>query len=170
VANFSVRLVDRTTAKDAKLQGLVLKHLQALFTELFATTDDAATVAWGSGLKTDALVLHFVDDVAHSYVAQQLPGNEIHAEDGGFTRTQGSVTGSEFYKLANNADGTQSQVKATAMARLAFHEGMHNKTGLSNKDQHGKGGLGDSPPAHTLTQRDKDLMRPAMKKTNAQLL
>ena len=81
------------------------------------------------------------------------------------------MTGSEFYKLAHFDDGDH-QVKASAMARLAFHEGMHNKTGMSNAKLHGTdggGGLADSPPHAPLTEKNKALMQKAFQTKNAQL-
>src|SRR5262245_47865327 len=170
MANYSVKLVDHTQGSD-KLRPLIQKHLQELFTEVFDGTSDSATVAWGAAATTDALVLHFVEDVASSYISQKMPGKEHRPDAGGFTRTQGGITGSEFYKFTVS-DGERSQVKASAMARLAFHEAMHNKTGWSNDRLHGKDGgqgLAASPPGHTLTKENKATMQTAMANKNSQL-
>ena len=170
MVKYSVKLVDHTSGSE-KLQPIIQKHLQGYFDEVFADVDDTATVTWGTAKASDTLVLHFVQDVESSYVSQKLPGNAHRADGGGFTRTQKDVTGSEFYKLPL-VDGKPSQIKAIGYAKLAFHEGMHNKTGMSNTDLHGDkggGGLASSPPHPALTDANKTLMREAMKKTNAQL-
>jgi len=171
MANFSVTLVDHTGSPDQFTQ-LILHPLQDLFTQVFAGTSDTATVSWGAASPGDSLVLHFVEDIANSYISQKLPGSAIRPDDGGFTRTQGKVTGSEFYKFTVSRDGTRSQLRAHGMSRLAFHESMHNKTGWSNEKLHGAdggGGLASSPPGHALTETNKTVMRAAMGNTNAQL-
>ena len=171
MANYTIKLVDHTTDQSDKLRNLILVPLQALFTEVFATSSDNAQVCWGSSAPTDDLILHFVDNIASSYISQKLPGKAIQAIDGGFTRPQGNVTGSEFYKVTHSDDGDH-QMRATAMARLAFHEGMHNKTGWSNDKLHGPdggGGLAGSPPHIPLTEKNKAIMQRAFLTTNPQL-
>jgi hypothetical protein len=172
MANFSVKLVDHTQ-DSAKLRPLIQKPLQDFFNEVFTGTSDSAAVDWGTGVPSDQIVLHFVEDVDHSYIDEKMPGNNIRGDAGGHTRLQNSITGSEFYKVAV-FDGKRSQVKATAMARLAFHEAMHNQfPGWSNADMHGPlggAGLAASPPQHSLTDTNKALMRKGMAIKNAQLL
>jgi hypothetical protein len=172
MAKFSVKLVDHTQGS-AKLEPLIQKPLQGLFNEVFAGTSDSATVDWGTGMPSDQIVLHFVEDVAGSYLSQKMPGNSIRGDAGGHTRLQTGITGSEFYKVAV-FDGKRTQVKATAMARLAFHEAMHNQfPGWTNAEMHGPlggGGLATSPPQHSLSEKNKELMRRGMAIKNAQLL
>ena len=171
MATYTIKLVDHSSNSPDKLKGLILTTLQGLFKDVFSSSKDDATVSWGSSAKTDDLILHFVDDIANSYIAQKLPGDPIQAIDGGFTRTQGNVTGSEFYKVAHFDDGDH-QVRASAMGRLAFHEGMHNKTGWSNAKLHGSdggGGLADSPPHIPLTEKNKTILQKAFATKNAQL-
>ena len=171
MANYTVKLVDHTSNSSDNLKNLILTGLQGLFKDVFATSSDNASVGWGASAQSDDLILHFVDNIAGSYIAQKLPGDPIQAIDGGFTRTQGNVTGSEFYKVAHFDDGDH-QVKATAMGRLAFHEGMHNKTGWSNSKLHGPdggGGLAASPPRIPLTETNKAILQKAFSKKNAQL-
>ena len=171
MANYTVRLVDHTQGSD-KLLPLIQKHLQDLFDSVFSGTNDSATVSWGTAAGTEALVLHFVENVSSSYVMQKLPGKAIASKDGGFTRTQNNTTGSEFYKFVAFGDGKLSQVRASGMAALAFHEAMHNKTGWDNHKLHGDdggGGLATSPAGHTLSEKNKSIMQAAMAKTNAQL-
>lgn len=172
MANFSVKLVDHTQGSD-KLRLLIQKPLQDLFNAVFSETSDSVTVDWGTGMPSDQIVLHFVEDVAGSYLSQKMPGNNIRGDAGGHTRLQNGITGSEFYKVAV-FDGKPTQVKATAMARLAFHEAMHNQfPGWTNAEMHGTlggGGLAASPPQHSLTDKNKALMRRGMAIKNAQLL
>jgi hypothetical protein len=171
VANYSVTLVDHTQGSD-KLRPLIQKHLQDHFDVIFNGTNDSATVTWGTAAGTEALVLHFVENVSSSYVMQKLPGKPIASKDGGFTRTQNGTTGSEFYKFVDNGDGTFSQVRASGMAFLALHEAMHNKTGWDNNKLHGPdggAGVASSPAGHTLTDKNKSIMQAAMAKTNTQL-
>jgi hypothetical protein len=172
MANYSVKLVDHTQSSD-RLKPLIQKPLQDLFNQVFDGTSNGATVEWGTGMPSDQIVLHFVEDVAGSYISQKMPGNNIRGDAGGHTRLQNHITGSEFYKFAV-FDGNRAQVKATAMARLAFHEAMHNQfPGWSNDDMHGAaggGGLAASPPQQSLTDKNKELMRRGMAIKNAQLL
>jgi len=172
MANYSVKLVDHTQGSD-KLRPLIQKHLQEFFNEVFAGTDDSVVVEWGTGKAADQIVLHFVEDVEGSYLSQKMPGNNIRGDAGGHTRLQNKVTGSEFYKVAV-FDGNRAQVKASAMARLAFHEAMHNQfPGWTNSEMHGSlggGGLATSPPQHSLTDKNKELMRKGMAIKNTQLL
>lgn len=171
MANYSVTLVDHTQAS-TKLLPLIQKHLQTLFDDVFSGASDSATVAWGTAAGTEALVLHFVENVASSYVIQKLPGKPIASKDGGFTRTQNNTTGSEFYKFVDFGDGTLSQVRASGMAVIAFHEAMHNKTGWDNAKLHGPdggGGVATSPAGHALTSKNKSIMQTAMASTNTQL-
>src|SRR5262249_25151399 len=109
MANFSVKLVDHTQGS-AKLRPLIQKPLQDLFNEVFDGTSDSATVDWGTGMPSDQIVLHFVEDVAGSYLSQKMPGNNIRGDAGGHTRLQNGITGSEFYKVAV-FDGKPTQVK-----------------------------------------------------------
>jgi hypothetical protein len=171
VANYSVKLVDHTQGSD-KLLPLIQKHLQVLFDDVFSGTDDSANVTWGTASGTEALILHFVENVSSSYVMQKLPGKAIASKDGGFTRTQNNTTGSEFYKFVDFGDGKLSQVRAGGMAVLAFHEAMHNKTGWDNNKLHGPdggGGVSTSPAGHSLSDKNKSTMQTAMAKTNTQL-
>jgi hypothetical protein len=171
MANFRVTLVDHTGSPDHFKQ-LILKPLQDLFNEVFAGTSNSATVGWGAAMPGDTLVLHLVQDISSSYITQKLPGSAIRPDDGGFTRSQVHVTGSEFYKVTVSSDGARSQLRAHAMSRLAFHEAMHDKTGWSNQKSHGSdggGGLATSPPGHALTEKNRTIMQAAMANANAQL-
>ena len=47
-----------------------------------AGTPDSATVDWGTASPSDQIVLHFVEDVAGSYISQKMPGNNIRGDVG----------------------------------------------------------------------------------------
>jgi len=172
MASSSVRLVDHTSTPDTWRQGLK-KAIQDLFDQCFAGTSDKVTVEWGTGAATDNLVLHFVEDVEHSYIQQKLPGDPIKEFIGGHTRTQNKVTGSEFYKLIGKK-GQRSRATYTGYAKLALHESMHNLfPGWTEADMHGPaggGGLAASPPQLPPTEKNKELMRRGLSIKNAQLL
>jgi len=126
-------------------------------------------VDWGAGAASDAIVLHFVEDVDHSYLSEKWPGNEIRVDAGGHTRTRGKITGSEFYYR-----GGGRPLHDVSYAKLAFHEALHNQLpGWSNDDLHGEkggGGLAASPPQLPMTDKNKELMRRAIAVKHEQLL
>jgi hypothetical protein len=111
------------------------------------------------------LVIYFVDDHASSVLRRIRPSSPLGP--GGTTHISGAGNLSEVYlsAAAGQAD------TAAALARLAFHEGMHN---LLNRGQslHASGGGGlasETIFANTnLTQRNIDLLAPAVSNTPAQ--
>jgi hypothetical protein len=168
MATYSVKLVNHTGATD-RLKESIKKHLQDLFDQVFDGTSDKAVVDWGAGAASDAIVLHFVPDIEHSYISEKWPGNEIRADAGGHTRTRGKVTGSEFYLHSGG-----KSLHDLSYAKLAFHEALHNQfPGWSNDDMHGRnggGGLAASPPQLPMTDKNKELMRRGIAIKNEQLL
>jgi hypothetical protein len=170
MATYSIKLINHTGASD-RLCTAIKTNLQDFFDQVFSGTSDKALVDWGTGATSDSIVLHFVDDIASSYLQQQMPGTDIRGDAGGHTRSRGNVTGSEFY-LHTGPDHTS--LRDRAYARLAFHESLHNQwPGWSNDDMHGPkggGGLASSPPKEPLTDKNKDLMRRGIAMKNAQLL
>ena len=172
MATYSVKLVNHTNAT-ARLQQSIKTNLQDLFNQVFSGTSDRAVVDWGTGSASDSIVLHFVDDIASSYLQQQMPGQDIRGDAGGHTRTRGHVTGSEFY-MHTGAGQTRRSLHDSAYAKLAFHEALHNQfPGWSNADMHGPsggGGLAASPPQLPITEKNKELMRRGISIKNAQLL
>jgi hypothetical protein len=168
MATYSVKLVNHTQATD-RLKQAIKKHLQDLFDLVFADTSDSAVVDWGTAAASDAIVLHFVVNVDHSYLSEKWPGNEIRADAGGHTRTRGKVTGSEFYLHSGGAP-----LHDLSYAKLAFHEALHNQLpAWSNDDMHGDPGghgLAASPPQLPMTDKNKELMRGAIAIKNEQLL
>ena len=172
MATYSVKLVNHTNAT-ARLQQSIKTNLQNLFNQVFSGTSDKTVVDWGTGSASDSIVLHFVDDIASSYLQQQMPGQDIRGDAGGHTRTRGHVTGSEFY-MHTGAGQTRRSLHDSAYAKLAFHEALHNQfPGWSNADMHGPnggGGLAASPPQLPITEKNKELMRRGISIKNAQLL
>jgi hypothetical protein len=170
MANFTIKLVDHTSSSD-NLKQRLSTAIQNLFTQVFQGTNDSATVSWGASERSDTLILHFVPDIAGSYIEQQWPGAAIRGDAGGHTRTRNAVTGSEFYKHMV-IDGRRAMVRDDAYGRLAFHESLHNRTGLGNTELHGPhggGGLATSPPGTMLTDRNKEMMRQGLARRIQQL-
>ncbi|MEP6849824.1 MAG: hypothetical protein ABI999_13290 [Acidobacteriota bacterium] len=165
---YSIKIVNHTRITP-RLQGVIKTGLQNLFDQVFSGTVDSAVVDWGTGAASDAIVLHFVHDIATSYLQQQMPGNNIRGDAGGHTRTQGKITGSEFYLRTSG-----TPLHDSAYARLAFHESLHNQFPFwSNDDMHGAdggGGLASSPPQEPMTEKNKELMRRGIAIKNAQLM
>jgi hypothetical protein len=172
MTTYSVKLVNHTKAT-ARLQQSIKTNLQDLFNQVFSGTSDSAVVDWGTGSAADSIVLHFVDDIASSYLQQQMAGQFIRGDAGGHTRTRGPVTGSEFYMHTGEGQ-TRRALHDSAYAKLAFHEALHNQfPGWSNADMHGPdggGGLAASPPQIPITEKNKALMRRGISIKNAQLL
>ncbi|HVS38792.1 MAG TPA: hypothetical protein VMS17_24765 [Gemmataceae bacterium] len=168
MASYSVKLVNHTRATD-RLQQSIKMHLQGLFDQVFDGTNDKAAVDWGTGAASDSIVLHFVQDVDHSYLSDKWPGNEIRADAGGHTRTRGKISGSEFYFRSGG-----THLHDVGYAKLAFHEALHNQfPGWSNDDLHGSkggGGLAASPPQLPMTDTNKEMMRRGLAVKNEQLL
>jgi hypothetical protein len=170
MANFTVKLVDHTSSSD-NLKKRLQTAIQSLFTQVFQGTSDGATVSWGDSDPSDTLILHFVPDIDGSYIEAQWPGAAIRGDAGGHTRTRNHVTGSEFYKHMV-ISGKLSMVKDDAYGRLAFHESLHNRTGLGNTELHGQnggGGLATSPPGKMLTDKNKEMMRQGLARSVPQL-
>ncbi|MDB5375388.1 MAG: hypothetical protein JWP04_4030 [Belnapia sp.] len=174
MTQFSVSLVDHATGSTADWRKGLLKTIQDLFDECIAPTSvHQVTVAWGAGGATDNLVLHFVEDVDHSYVQAKLPGAALKEHIGGHTRTQGKVSGSEFYRLIGMRDD-RKQYRYAAYAKVALHESLHNLfPGWSESDMHGPaggGGLAASPPQVPPTEKNKEMLVRGLSVKNEQLL
>lgn len=168
MTSYSIKLVNHTQATP-RLQGVIKTGIQELFDQVFSGTADSAVVDWGTGAASDSIVLHFVLDIANSYLQQQMPGNNIRGDAGGHTRSHGCITGSEFYLRSSGRP-----LRDSAYARLAFHESLHNQfPAWSNDDMHGPdggGGLAASPPQEPMTDKNKELMRRGIATKNAQLM
>jgi hypothetical protein len=97
MAKYSIKIVDHTNSSDG-FKARIQHELQGLFDEVFDKTSDSAVVSWGAGTASDNAVIHFVDDVASSYVDAKWKGATIRADAGSHTRIHGKISGSEFYK------------------------------------------------------------------------
>jgi hypothetical protein len=176
MAQYSIKLVSHV-AGESRLQMLIAKHLQDMFTKVFEGTSDAATVAWGTGMAADSIVLHFVPDRAHSYLTQVWPDalNHSRLHAGGHTEPRSPRTGSEFYLWAREeGDSTPHRYTALGYAKIAFHECLHNQFPYRGGDMHGPfggGGLAALVPHGDLpNQTNIELMRRGLAIKNAQLL
>jgi hypothetical protein len=174
MATLSITLVDHTADSSDSLKNLIKSAIADIFQDLISQPSQAGTVnvKWMSqspAAGDQNLVLHFVQDVASSYVSQKMAGKAHRVDGGGFTRVDGGRTGSEFYKLPLMGD-KPTHLTAKGYAKLAAHEGMHNITGMNNSDLHGRGGLASSPPQLPVTDDNKAIVQAALSKIPAQLL
>ncbi len=166
---YEIKLVNHTKATE-RLKTAIMAHLQKLFDETFKPVPDSAKVEWGTGIASDSIVVHVVDDIASSYLQQKWPGKEISGDDGGHTRSRGSITGSEIY-LHAVIGGKRTLMKDEANAHLAFHEALHNQwPGWTNTELHAKGSLAASPPKVPLSDEVAEFMRKGLSMKNEQLL
>lgn len=160
MANYSIKLVDHTTASSQITPG-IQSEIKGFFTRVFANTSDSVTVAWGTGAASDDIVLHFVTDIADSYIRKTIKKNaKISANAGGHTTWRGHKICSEFYKTVVDSQGKARPMSNRDYARLAFHESLHNVfPAWTETDLMGHGGLADTPVGKDLGQFDIDTMR-----------
>jgi len=170
----TVTLVDHTNSP--QLIPLIQKHLADIFSDLLTSSAETPVVNIRSIAMTPKagdqdLVLHFVDNIANSYVAANMPGPPITPVDGGVTRPGPKMTGSEFYKFPTDKNGKSlGQFRAIGYAKLAVHEAMHNVTRLSNEKLHPQGGVGASPPQLPVNDANRKVFQAGLGKIPAQLL
>src|SRR5262249_5550043 len=98
----TVTLVDHTNSPN--LRPLIAHELEKILLDLVSVDGESSAVnrRWLTASPADGdqdLVLHFVNDIPSSYVAQKMPGPPIKPIDGGVTRPGPDKTGSEFYKF-----------------------------------------------------------------------
>lgn len=157
MATYSIKLRDHTGSANSLTQG-IQSELQAFFSRVLAGTADNATVSWGTGSTSDTMVLHFVEDVANSYIVQTMKRPPtLRPNIGGHTTMRGKEICSEFYRTL---PGRRKAPSGRDYAKLAFHECLHNTfPAWTEQDFMGKGGLADTPVGADLVQRDIDLMR-----------
>ncbi len=119
-----------------------------------------AEVSWPTGCPHAAAheLIIYVLGSSMDTVVSYLPGLSSapnNFRDDGLTTWVGTLSASEIYtsRFSNNAD---------MLAKIAFHEAMHNKT--HNNNLHTTGGLAASPltSASTLTQRNIRMMASAL--------
>ncbi|HXW16089.1 MAG TPA: hypothetical protein VEN79_16395 [Terriglobia bacterium] len=170
----TVTLVDHTNSP--QLMPLIMQHLGDILRDLLFSRSEQAVVNIRSVTTSPAgadqdLVLHFVDNIASSYVAAQMPGPAITPVDGGVTRPRPEKTGSEFYKFPTDINGRSlGQFKAIGYAKLAAHEAMHNVTRLDNSKLHPQGGIGGSPPHLPVNDANRKAFQAALGNIPKQLL
>jgi hypothetical protein len=160
VADFFVTLVDHTEGTKPGF----LPHILSIFLDLLldcfgaGTTTVSGRIGIADG--SEDLVIHWVQEVQSSYVKLRLPGANPGANKGGHTHHHGGIVGSEIYRVPH--DGGPRHRPPEVFARLAFHEALHNKTGLGNAGLHPHGSLAASPPDPPLTDPVRQLMSNAM--------
>ena len=89
MATYSIKLIDQT-ASSSQITPSIESELTGFFSRVFAKTSDSATVAWGTGAAADTIVLHFVEDIANSYIRQTVKKNAtINDFAGGHTTWHG---------------------------------------------------------------------------------
>jgi len=159
MANYSITLRDHTGSPSSITRG-ICSELKNFFDRVFAGTSDTATLGWGNGSTSDAIVMHFVADVASSYIVQTMARPpQINPLVGGHTTLRSSLICSEFYKTVTRRGRTRT-LSNLDYAKLAFHECLHNVWPLwTEQDLMGHGGLADSPVGPDLNQWDIDTMR-----------
>ena len=159
MASYSIKLVDHTGSDKAVTEG-VGSALKGYFDRVFAGTSDKVTVGWGSGSQSDAIVLHFVGDVASSYIRQKMKRPPtINPGAGGHTTYRSPAICSEFYKTVTIRGKTRT-LSGVQYAKIAFHESLHNTHPLWTEDElKGHGGLADTPVGPDLNDRDIELIR-----------
>jgi hypothetical protein len=120
MTNYIVKLVDHrtsTTSETTKIQA----SIQRVLGLAFVGTNDGVNVSWGTGAAGDCLVIHFVEDIAHSYLRGTWPKIPIDPAAGGHTHAHGSLAGTELYRTRPSGPLTLHRYGA-----LAFHEALHN--------------------------------------------
>jgi hypothetical protein len=141
--------------------------LKRAFELAFVDTSDSISVSWGSGSNSDNLVIHFVEDIAHSYLRQTWPQMRVDPRAGGHTHTHGSLAGTELYRTTPSGKVTPRRYGA-----LAFHEALHNLFPFRG-DQHtafGGGVAAANIPDMDPNEVNKAFLRRGFSVRNPQLL
>ena len=120
MAVYSVKLVDHRNSTSAETAAICtsIRHVMGL---AFVGTRDSISVSWGAGNAIDDLVLHFVEDIAHSYLRRTWPNMTVNPGAGGHTHTHGSLAGTELYRTT-----PAGPIPLRRYGALAFHEALHN--------------------------------------------
>src|SRR5258708_21746726 len=177
MAQIDVTLVDHTSGTPDNLRNLIQQHLSDIFLDLLGSGSGSSgsdipvvNMRWNNSPAAgdQDLVLHFVEDVQHSYISQQMPGNAHRPDGGGFTRAQANKTGSEFYK-SPVMGGKPTRLTGLGYAKLAAHEAMHNATGLGNTTLHAQGGIGGSPPHLPVNNQNRTAFQASLNRIPDQL-
>jgi hypothetical protein len=179
MANYTTKLVDRTSGSPANLLHAIVRDVQSLFDEAFDGSNLQVAVSWGDARDIDNYVVHFVDDKtpANSYLLQTWPHlPNIDPRAGGHTYRDGVKSGSEVYRFDN---GSRRQAHGIGYAKLILHELFHNQFPHVNSDEvHGDwggGGLAAAVPVlfdrpHRINDRNMELIRRAFSVRTPQLI
>jgi hypothetical protein len=161
---YTAKLVDHTGSGLETFKSGIQRLAQETFDQAFDGTADKVTISWGAGTQSDNLVIHFVEDIAHSYIRQKWPSAAINADAGGHTHiASGPLCATELYKMAQ---GRRQHVRELGL--LAFHEALHNllpswgMEQMHNLDGGGeKAGLAAAKisPDSKMTEHNKQLIR-----------
>jgi hypothetical protein len=177
MANYTTKLVDRTSGTSSNLLKAIQDDTQSLFDEVFAGTTLQVAVSWGTATDKDNYVVHFVEDKtpANSYLLRRWPQTTIDPAAGGHTHTSGAMSGSEVYKFG---DVSRTQHRGMGYAKLILHEFFHNQFPFVKDDVHGPwggGGLAAAVPVlfappDRINQRNKELIRRGFSVKTPQLI
>jgi len=171
MANYTTKLVDRTSDSPSNLLSAIVRDVQSLFDEAFEGSGRQMAVSWGTASELDHYVVHFVEDKtpANSYLLHTWPHANIDPRAGGHTHWDGVKSGSEIYRFADN--GSRTLARGIGYAKLVLHELFHNQFPHVNNDEvHGGWGGGGlaaavpvlSDPPHRINDRNKVLMTPQL--------
>lgn len=175
MAVYTAKLVDHTDAKSLQIFKSGIQRLaKEYFDKAFDGTSDSVAVSWGSGTTADNLVVHFVLDLANSYIRQKWPKARIDSAAGGHTHSEGSLSCTEIYE---NIAGRRQHVRQLGV--LVFHEALHNLLPAWSIDaMHNLDGGGAAAglaaavvgPDSKMTDHNKELIRRGFSSKNAQVL
>ena len=84
MAIYSVKLVDHSGSSTSDAAAICASIVRVMGLA-FVGTSDSLTITWGTGSASDNLVLHFVTDIAHSYLRGTWPGMTVDPNAGGHT-------------------------------------------------------------------------------------
>jgi hypothetical protein len=174
--DITVTLVDRTQGTSQDARDNIMSDLESILGDLLFSDSDLTTVnmRW---VKTspDAgdqdLVLHYVQDIASSYLRQNWGAAvQIDPVAGGHTHNKGTTMGSEFYRMVFNPNtGKTTTLRPKEHAILAAHEILHNITNNKN-GLHCGGGIAEAKPHLPVTTFDRRTMQDNLGKIPSQLL
>ncbi|MED1105006.1 hypothetical protein [Bacillus paramycoides] len=142
MTTYYVKLVDHTISTENSIITGICNEFQDILNKCMEGSNDDVQVSWGTGADSDNVVLHFVDDVDHSYLKQQFNLPDFNKDIAGHTHWSGSMrkVGSEFYKFFGLPRRTGSNQE---YAKYAGHELIHNLyPAWTDVDMHDRDGTG----------------------------
>jgi hypothetical protein len=117
---YSIKLVDHRNSTSAETAAIAAS-ITRILGSAFVGTSDSIRVSWGAGSAGDDLVIHFVADIASSYLRRTWPNMTVSPRAGGHTHSHGSLSGTELYRTTPAGD-----LPLRRYGALAFHEALHN--------------------------------------------